>query len=115
MAKGAITPGRRGRNNWRKSFPTIGWGHGTRRFLTQDLGHLGGTDGAGGGDPALAGVRPFAISHADELMQYLEQGRRLAMGDGIVPWEYRVGARNGIVAQLLCVPWWLAAQVAPGR
>lgn len=57
---------------------------------------------------------PFAISHADELMQYLEQGRRLAMGDGIVPWEYRVGARNGIIAQLLCVPWWLAAKVAPG-
>lgn len=57
---------------------------------------------------------PFAISHADELMQYLEQGRRLAMGDGVVPWEYRVGARNGIIAQILCVPWWLAAKVAPG-
>jgi GPI mannosyltransferase 3 len=57
---------------------------------------------------------PFAISHADELMQYLEQGRRLAMGDGIVPWEYRVGARNGIIAQILCVPWWLAAKLAPG-
>jgi hypothetical protein len=25
-----------------------------------------------------------------------------------------VGARNGIVAQILCVPWWLAAHVAPG-
>ncbi len=28
---------------------------------------------------------PFAISHADEIMQYLEQGKRLATGHGIVP------------------------------
>ncbi len=32
---------------------------------------------------------PFDISHADELMQYLEQAKRIATGQGIVPWEYR--------------------------
>ena len=35
---------------------------------------------------------PFDISHADELMQYLEQAKRIATGQGIVPWEYRYGA-----------------------
>ncbi len=34
---------------------------------------------------------PFDISHADEIMQFLEQGKRLATGHGIVPWEYRYG------------------------
>lgn len=57
---------------------------------------------------------PFDISHADELMQYLEQARRLATGQGIVPWEYRYGARNGGIAQLLSVPWWLGERFAPG-
>ncbi len=57
---------------------------------------------------------PFEISHADEIMQYLEQARRLATGDGIVPWEYRYGIRNGLIAQLLAVPWWLGAKLAPG-
>ena len=57
---------------------------------------------------------PFDISHADELMQYLEQGQRLATGHGIVPWEYRYGARNEILPQLLAVPFWLGAKFAPG-
>jgi hypothetical protein len=57
---------------------------------------------------------PFEISHADELMQYLEQGRRLATGDGIIPWEYRVGARNALIAQLLAPAWWAGATIAPG-
>ncbi len=57
---------------------------------------------------------PFEISHADELMQYLEQGNRLATGHGIVPWEYRYGARNGLVAQLLAVPLWLGHTFAAG-
>ena len=57
---------------------------------------------------------PFDISHADELMQYLEQGKRLATGHGIVPWEYRYGARNELLPQLLAVPFWLGDKVAPG-
>jgi hypothetical protein len=57
---------------------------------------------------------PFEISHADEIMQYLEQARRLATGEGIVPWEYRYGARNGLIAQLLVLPWWLGEAIAPG-
>lgn len=57
---------------------------------------------------------PFDISHADELMQYLEQARRLATGQGIVPWEYRYGARNGGIAQILSVPWLLGERFAPG-
>ena len=57
---------------------------------------------------------PFDISHADELMQYLEQGKRLAIGHGIVPWEYRYGARNELLPQLLALPFWLGAKFAPG-
>jgi hypothetical protein len=57
---------------------------------------------------------PFEISHADEIMQYLEQGKRLATGHGIVPWEYRYGARGGLIAQLLALPWWLGERIAPG-
>ncbi len=57
---------------------------------------------------------PFDISHADELMQYLEQGQRLATGHGIVPWEYRYGARNELLPQLLALPFWLGNKLAPG-
>ena len=57
---------------------------------------------------------PYDISHADELMQYLEQGKRLATGHGIVPWEYRYGARNELLPQLLALPYWLGAKFAPG-
>ena len=31
------------------------------------------------------------VIFADETFQYLEQGHRLAFGDGIVPWEYHDG------------------------
>lgn len=57
---------------------------------------------------------PFDILHADEIMQYLEQARRLATGAGIVPWEYRYGARHGLIAQVLSVPWRLGDWFAPG-
>ncbi len=57
---------------------------------------------------------PYDIAYPDELMQYLEQGRRLATGSGIVPWEYRYGARNAPVAQVLAMPWWLGERIAPG-
>ncbi len=38
-----------------------------------------------------------SIHHADELFQYLEQGHRLAFGYGVVPWEYRDGARSWLL------------------
>ena len=57
---------------------------------------------------------PFDISHADEIMQYLEQGKRLATEHGIVPWEYRYGARNELIPQLLALPYWLGLKLAPG-
>ncbi|MEQ1497493.1 MAG: hypothetical protein ABL914_02450 [Novosphingobium sp.] len=57
---------------------------------------------------------PFDISHADEIMQYLEQAKRIATGAGIVPWEYRFGARNSLIPQLLALPYWLGHALAPG-
>ncbi len=57
---------------------------------------------------------PFDIMHPDELMQYLEQAKRIATGHGIVPWEFRYGARNGLVAQLLAGPYALGEWLAPG-
>ena len=57
---------------------------------------------------------PLDISHPDELMQYLEQGNRIATGHGIVPWEVRYGARNQIIPQLLSMPLWLGHALWPG-
>ena len=56
----------------------------------------------------------FDITHSDELMQYLEQGNRLATGHGIVPWESRLGLRNALIPQLLSAPLWLGHAIAPG-
>jgi hypothetical protein len=45
------------------------------------------------------------ITYPDELFQYLEQAHRLVYGYGIVPWEFRLAARNwllpGALAALL--------------
>jgi hypothetical protein len=57
---------------------------------------------------------PFEIGYADEIMQYLEQAKRIATGHAIVPWEYRYGARNSLIAQVLAGPWWLGWKLAPG-
>lgn len=47
------------------------------------------------------------VIFADETFQYLEQGHRLAFGDGIVPWEYHDGIRSwllpGAIAALMRV------------
>ena len=60
----------------------------------------------------------FDITHADELMQYVEQGHRLAFGYGLVPWEYRYGIRSLLVPELLAAPmiiarWLTDAPFAP--
>jgi phosphatidylinositol glycan class B len=42
-------------------------------------------------------------SHPDELFQYLEQAHRLVFGYGVVPWEFRFGARNWLLPGTLAV------------
>ena len=41
------------------------------------------------------------ILHPDELMQYLEQGHRLAFGNGILYWEFFYGARSWLTPALI--------------
>lgn len=39
--------------------------------------------------------------HPDEIMQYLEQGHRLAFGNGVVYWEFFYGARSWLLPGLI--------------
>lgn len=57
---------------------------------------------------------PLDIMHPDELMQYLEQGNRLATGHGAVPWEARFGLRNALMEQFLAVFLWIGQRLSPG-
>ena len=41
------------------------------------------------------------VTHPDEIMQYLEQGHRLAFGNGVVYWEFFYGARSWLVPGLV--------------
>ena len=41
------------------------------------------------------------LLHPDELMQYLEQGHRLAFGNGILYWEFFYGARSWLTPALI--------------
>ncbi len=41
------------------------------------------------------------VLHPDEIMQYLEQGHRLAFGNGVVYWEFFYGARSWLVPGLI--------------
>ncbi|WP_395330066.1 hypothetical protein WBP06_16895 [Novosphingobium sp. BL-8H] len=50
---------------------------------------------------------PFEIMHADELMQYLEQGNRLVTGQGLIPWEAHFGLRNGLIEQFMALFLWV--------
>jgi len=54
------------------------------------------------------------IYHPDEIFQSLEQAHRLVFGYGLVPWEFRVGARSWLLPGLLSLPMWLGEQLAPG-
>lgn len=38
-----------------------------------------------------------SILHPDEIYQYLEQGHRLAFGNGLIPWEYVHGLRSWLI------------------
>ncbi len=41
------------------------------------------------------------VLHPDEIMQYLEQGHRLAFGNGVVYWEFFYGARPWMIPGLI--------------
>ena len=41
------------------------------------------------------------LLHPDELMQYLEQGHRLAFGNGVLYWEFFYGARSWLTPALI--------------
>ncbi len=47
------------------------------------------------------------VLHPDEIMQYLEQGHRLAFGNGVLYWEFFYGARSwllpGLIARVLAL------------
>ena len=41
------------------------------------------------------------VLHPDEIMQYLEQGHRLAFGNGVLYWEFFYGARSWLIPALI--------------
>lgn len=53
-------------------------------------------------------------SYTDVTMQYLEQAHRLLTGQGLVPWEYAVGARSWLTAGLIAPGMKLAALFGGG-
>lgn len=50
-----------------------------------------------------------SVAHPDETFQYLEQAYRLVTGQGLIPWEYQVGARSWLL------PWIVTPAVALGH
>lgn len=54
------------------------------------------------------------IHHPDEIYQSLEQAHRAVFGYGLVPWEFRDGARSWLMPGLLALPMWIGEQLAPG-
>jgi len=55
-----------------------------------------------------------SIHHPDEIFQSLEQAHRVVFGYGMVPWEFRDGARSWLMAGILALPMWLGEHIAPG-
>ena len=53
------------------------------------------------------------IHHPDEIFQSLEQAYRAVFGFGIVPWEFRVGARSWLLPGLLAIPMWVGKLLSP--
>jgi hypothetical protein len=54
------------------------------------------------------------IHYPDEVIQSLEQAHRVVFGYGLVPWEFRDGARSWLLPGLLMPPMWLGDALAPG-
>jgi hypothetical protein len=53
------------------------------------------------------------IHYPDEVVQSLEQAHRAVFGYGLVPWEFRDGARSWLLPGLLMAPMWLGSALAP--
>jgi hypothetical protein len=54
-----------------------------------------------------------SIHHPDEIYQSLEQAHRAVFGYGLVPWEFRDGARSWLLAGMLAMPMWIGEHLAP--
>ena len=54
------------------------------------------------------------IHHPDEIFQALEQAHRAAFGFGLVPWEFRDGARSWLLPGMLVGPMLLGEAIDPG-
>ncbi len=54
------------------------------------------------------------FDHPDELVQYLEQGHRLAFGYGVIPWEFRDGIRSWIYPGFLAGLMWITDRLGGG-
>lgn len=61
----------------------------------------------------VAAARFPGIHYPDEVMQSLEQAHRAVFGYGLVPWEFRDGARSWLLPGLLAGPMWLGNALAP--
>lgn len=54
------------------------------------------------------------IHHPDEIFQALEQAHRAAFGFGLVPWEFRDGARSWLLPGMLVGPMLFGEAIDPG-
>jgi hypothetical protein len=61
----------------------------------------------------VATVSPTVI-WPDEIFQSLEQAHRLVWGFGLVPWEFRVGARSWLLPGFLAAVMRITAGLARG-
>jgi len=63
----------------------------------------------------LAAFAAFGgIVHADEVFQYTEQAHRLVFGQGLIPWEFRLGIRNWLFPGMLAGVMELARPLGDG-
>lgn len=61
----------------------------------------------------LAALMAVNMHHPDEFYQYPEQAYRLLTGQGVIPWEYRVGIRSWLLPLLLVPPMALGLWLDP--
>ena len=52
-----------------------------------------------------------SLHHPDENFQLFEQAHRIAFGYGVVPWEFRDGARSPVLPYGLAALFWLGDKV----
>jgi hypothetical protein len=59
------------------------------------------------------GIPPGYVIHPDETFDYLEQGFRLAIGNGVQVWTYEDGVRSYLFSALLAAAMKLGALLGP--